>query len=256
MDGAKEWLTGLEAALAEDDLVQAIAAVNRAGESPSDRRDVILLQGRLAALVRDERLGTLTPDAIAAGRARLRAAVFDMATTLEVRHRSADWELRGFGGLRPSSPSRPIGSGSAPRTESGSTFVSHTWADSDLTRMVVAQLEASDVEVWVDFDQLEPGDRLVRRVGEALRSCQTFLALISPAYIKGQWSRAELEIALSAELERTMDKVVAVVVPPATRPDVLAAFPLLTDRLVPHAGTGHRPLPAQVVDRIRRPPLT
>lgn len=56
-------------------------------------------------------------------------------------------------------------------------FISHTKQDNDLAQIIVGALEKFKVDHWVDFDQLEKGGRLIRKINDGLKTSTHFMLI-------------------------------------------------------------------------------
>ena len=73
-------------------------------------------------------------------------------------------------------------------------FISHAGEDNaGVVVPLTEMLTSSGLKIWVDFKQLEVGDRLLLRIEEGLRNSKFGVAIFSPAFFAKHWPRAELE---------------------------------------------------------------
>lgn len=63
-------------------------------------------------------------------------------------------------------------------------FISHTKQDNDLAQIIVGALEKFKVDHWVDFDQLEKGDRLIRKINDGLKTSTHFMLIWTKRSVK------------------------------------------------------------------------
>jgi hypothetical protein len=100
------------------------------------------------------------------------------------------------------SPERPL------RSQSNvNVFLSyaHEWAD-DAT-YISQVFKSRGLNIWIDTGELRTGDKLGKRVQEAIRSADYFVALLSPEYFASSWCIRELEAAAGERTELLPIKV-------------------------------------------------
>jgi hypothetical protein len=97
-------------------------------------------------------------------------------------------------------------------------FLSYAHEDKPVARQLVDELRRSGADVWVDEEELAPGDSLMGRIEAAIRSSDLFLVLVSPASERSGWLGRELGLALKTE-NRT--RVVPIVLSGAAIPSDL-----------------------------------
>jgi TIR domain len=106
-------------------------------------------------------------------------------------------------------PSLELADSGLPLCEESSykLFLSHSSRDKNIARQLAKDLEYLDVRVWFDEWNLEPGDSLHERIGEALEACNFVAVILSPNWHYSKWFTKEMYQALSRE-DRTRKKVV------------------------------------------------
>jgi TIR domain len=93
-------------------------------------------------------------------------------------------------------------------------FLSHAFEDSIEARRVARSLGDADFNVWLNEWHLTPGEDLDQAIGEAIRSSDKLVVLLSPRSVASPWVRSELEQALSARLDRRdIDLIPALLAP-------------------------------------------
>ena len=76
------------------------------------------------------------------------------------------------------------------------TFISYSRANSDFAVRLAKDLKASGHEVWLDQLDIPTGSRWDDELEKALRTCTTFLIILSPASIKSQNVKDEIGYAI------------------------------------------------------------
>lgn len=103
-------------------------------------------------------------------------------------------------------------------------FVSYDNADLAVARQVAKQLEDAGHKVWFAEDSVFPGDNWAQLVGKALDKSDAMVVLISPASMKSDWVRREIDFALSSP--RYRGRLIPVIVRPTSDiPWILKRFP-------------------------------
>lgn len=87
-------------------------------------------------------------------------------------------------------------------------FLSHASVDKLFVRQVAADLQASDVSVWIDERELVPGASLVGGLSEGLRSADYVLLFVSGAFLRSRWTEVETNVALRTAIEQRKASVI------------------------------------------------
>ena len=79
------------------------------------------------------------------------------------------------------------------------------------------------MKVWIDRDELRPGDVIVESLETALTECRSYLLIVSPSGIKSEWVREEYHraVALAKSKERPL-RLIPVILGKAEVPGFLA----------------------------------
>src|SRR5262245_20392755 len=100
-------------------------------------------------------------------------------------------------------------------------FLSHATADAELARRLAVDLRNRGVDVWYAEWELRPGDSLVRRIEDGIDRATHFLVLLTPASLKSEWVRTELDAGL---IKRISGKCRVIPIVSGTSADELPAF--------------------------------
>ncbi len=88
-----------------------------------------------------------------------------------------------------------------------SIFLSHSHADKELARRLARGLRNAGVKVWIDEAELDIGDSLVEKIGQAIDVTDFLAVLLSSNSVRSQWVTREVEIALNQEIAGRKVKV-------------------------------------------------
>lgn len=87
-------------------------------------------------------------------------------------------------------------------TENPKVFISHAWEDKNFVRRLEDKLRTTDSDIWVDHSDVRGGDRISKRVSDALEWCNTLLLVWSRTASESKW--VELEWNAAVNLQKTV----------------------------------------------------
>jgi hypothetical protein len=102
-----------------------------------------------------------------------------------------------------------------------SVFISYAHEDQGLARAIAAGLEELGLHVWVDGNELLPGDSIIEQISTAVAGVDFFCALVSEASRESNWCRKELSLAMTQGLGREGATIIPVRVGDVGMPDTL-----------------------------------
>ena len=76
-------------------------------------------------------------------------------------------------------------------------FVSYHSADGEFVTALVADLKSRGVTVWLDREQIRPGDRFIKNLEEALAKVRCVVFVISPGSLRSAWVQEEFHRTLT-----------------------------------------------------------
>lgn len=91
-------------------------------------------------------------------------------------------------------------------------FLSHSGEDSENARELAGQLREVGMNVWLDVDNLKPGDLWQKRIEEALQTSTAFLVYVGKSGVKG-WVDREVRFALSRNVKEKDFPIIPVLGP-------------------------------------------
>jgi TIR domain len=124
-------------------------------------------------------------------------------------------------------------------------FLSHAWEDKDAFVRPLAEALSLEFDVWYDEYALKPGDSLLEKISEGLRSCDRGIVVLSRHFFEKRWTQAELNGLFA--LETKEKKILIPIWLDVTKEDVLQFSPILADIVAIQASIGI----ASVVTQIR-----
>jgi tetratricopeptide (TPR) repeat protein len=81
-------------------------------------------------------------------------------------------------------------------------FISHSRVDSEWVRRLKSALEEKGVKVWLDHDEIRPGDLFVTNLELGLNDSTAVLIVVSPEAMQSRWVEEEYARALSQANDR------------------------------------------------------
>jgi hypothetical protein len=102
-------------------------------------------------------------------------------------------------------------------------FLSYNSGDEDWVVTVKDALEKKGVKVWLDRNQIRPGDRFVTVLEEALKSVRSVVVVVSPGSLRSLWVQDEYHRALTlSNADPNKLRLIAVLIGDAEPPGFLA----------------------------------
>ena len=103
-------------------------------------------------------------------------------------------------------------------------FISYSTDDAPFAAFLADALRARDLGVWFAQEEIHVGDSLMKQIGDALRTNDFIIVVLSPSSVRSAWVQRELAEAMNREISEKR----VVVLPVLARPCNLPAF--LTDK--------------------------
>jgi hypothetical protein len=115
-------------------------------------------------------------------------------------------------------------------------FVSHAAEDKEeIVRPLVLRLNQLGLTVWFDETELKVGDSLRRSIDSGLNNSRFGLVVISPRFLRKNWTVYELDSLVTREIET--GKVILPIWHKVTKDEVLSFSLKLADKLALHTST-------------------
>lgn len=104
-------------------------------------------------------------------------------------------------------------------------FISHSHHDKSFVRRLVGDLRNANLHVWLDEQELAPGDSVIAKVSQGLKDTDYLVAVLSRSSMQSKWVQAEVNAVLNDQLSGIGVAVLPVLIEDVDIP------PLLRDRL-------------------------
>jgi hypothetical protein len=102
-----------------------------------------------------------------------------------------------------------------------SVFISYAHEDRELAQAIATGLDQRGLKVWVDENELLPGDSIIEQISTAVAGVDFFCALVSTASRESNWCRKELSLAVTQGLGREGATVIPIRVGDVEMPESL-----------------------------------
>ncbi len=89
-------------------------------------------------------------------------------------------------------------------------FISCFSGDQDFARKISGNLENRGIHVWKDDGEIDIGDSISDKIQEGLKTCYTFIIVLSPEALSRPWVKEELRVAYNLRLAEEL-KILPVV---------------------------------------------
>ncbi|MBN4003468.1 TIR domain-containing protein [Nostoc sp. LPT] len=80
-------------------------------------------------------------------------------------------------------------------------FMSYSSSDKDFVRRLKGNLKSEDIEVWLDEDEIIPGDSILAKLEKALFNASVFVLVLSPDSIDSEWVKREREAWINLQID-------------------------------------------------------
>jgi len=141
-------------------------------------------------------------------------------------------------------------------------FLSHSSEDKDKVRVLVQRLRNEEVSVWIDEDEIYPGENIIGKLQRGLVASRYIVLALSNAAIKSKWVELEYQSILAIEVVQSSTRLIPVLLEPIDIKD-LPPFLLIKhcvdlnksgafDRLVAKI---KRPTVSEYCEQVQRKPL-
>ena len=101
-------------------------------------------------------------------------------------------------------------------------FISYSRLDEFWVDKLKSALERHKIKVWIDKEQIAPGDRFVNVIEMGIKSSHTMVLVVSPQSMASGWVEEEYHFALSLSKDRVSDfRLIPVVLKDAELPGFL-----------------------------------
>jgi energy-coupling factor transporter ATP-binding protein EcfA2 len=102
-------------------------------------------------------------------------------------------------------------------------FLSHSGADSAAAKELARRLREADLKVWLDLDELQPGDAWMAKLEEALQQASAFAVYVGSSGIQ-RWVDREVRVALERSTADPAFRIIPILGDGAADPQTLPFF--------------------------------
>jgi hypothetical protein len=80
-------------------------------------------------------------------------------------------------------------------------FISHSSSDKSFAERVSTALRNSEINPWIDKEQVLVGDDVLEKLGQGLRTMDLLVFIVSKKALRSRWVDRELKFAARREIE-------------------------------------------------------
>jgi len=91
-----------------------------------------------------------------------------------------------------------------------SVFLAHSSRNKGFARRLAEHLRTHGIAVWLDEAELEIGDSLISRIGDAVENVDYLAVILSPHSVESEWVTREVQAALSHEISHRKVRVLPI----------------------------------------------
>ncbi|NOZ91431.1 MAG: SUMF1/EgtB/PvdO family nonheme iron enzyme [Epsilonproteobacteria bacterium] len=115
--------------------------------------------------------------------------------------------------------------------ETWDVFISHATKDKiTIALPLYNQLQIHQLDPWIDKEDIKQGDSLFKAINDGLANSSYAIVIISPHFIKSEWTNKELETIFNLLVEKKIINIF-LIYHKIDREILIQKYPLLTDTL-------------------------
>ncbi|MDP6513903.1 MAG: TIR domain-containing protein [SAR202 cluster bacterium] len=103
-------------------------------------------------------------------------------------------------------------------------FLSHSSKDKDVVRALAERLQQDGVRVWLDENEIKPGDPISLKIQKGMEQSRTLLMCMSPDYFDSEWGTLEHHTLLFRDPTNSQRRFIPVLIADCDPPDIIAQF--------------------------------
>ncbi len=100
-------------------------------------------------------------------------------------------------------------------------FIAYSSEDKKFAEEIAEDLQKRGLRIWIDIQQINPGDKLIQKIKEGLRKSGFFLAIVSESAIKSPMTQKEFKMAVVRTREGKWPRVIPVKIDDVEMPEYL-----------------------------------
>lgn len=89
-------------------------------------------------------------------------------------------------------------------------FISHCSEDDEIVKHLRESMEIQRLDTWVDSNKMRGGDKLEKKIIDAIDTARAFIVVLSPKTINSKWVRKEIKYALEVRKQREKFPIIPV----------------------------------------------
>lgn len=93
-----------------------------------------------------------------------------------------------------------------------SVFISHSSLDKPFVRRLTLDLRKSEIEVWLDEEQIEPGQSIVGRINDGLIQKDFVLLAVSANFLSSEWATWETNSSIVTAVNKKANSVIPLLI--------------------------------------------
>lgn len=106
-------------------------------------------------------------------------------------------------------------------------FICHSSRDKPIIEDIIKNLKKEGITYWVDAEQVEFGDRIIKKIEEGIKKSRYIIPCLSRNFNSSNWTKDEYSAALNAELRDNLKRILPLKLDNCEDDDIP---PLLRDR--------------------------
>jgi hypothetical protein len=100
-------------------------------------------------------------------------------------------------------------------------FISYSHADRQFVDWLTDELAGSDIDVWIDKQNIKVGDSIIGKIAEGISAADFLIVVLSQASVQSRWVREELDAATMRTIEDRHAFVLPVLIEECEIPSLL-----------------------------------
>lgn len=103
-------------------------------------------------------------------------------------------------------------------------FISYSQKDKKYAEVISQSLKKEGHEIWFDDWKLRPGDNLITKIEEGLRSADAIIIIVSSHSLQSKWVQKEYSAIAFSDISKNKTRIIPVLVDKSTVPQYLSRY--------------------------------